>query len=391
MKKLLRAFLITLAILVIFTPDTAAAAETDPLTPEKLAEELDTAGLTEQLNALDELLAEQGAEKLLSDTWQAVLKGEQTFSLSLLWQTLGRLVLGQLKDSAFLLKQLLILSLLAVILTILKTSFAGARVAEIGRWAVYLLLIGLAVAAFIPCLEKAEETVSMLRDMIYAVLPLLAPLLISVGGVTGAGLLDPALLFAVSLLLDVMGKLVFPLICFSAVLKLSGGMSPQVKLDKMAGLCKDVALGVMGVMSAVFIAFLGFSGIASSTADGLAAKAVKSAAGAFIPIVGRSLADAFDSVMGTALLLKNGIGLIGTAAVLVICALPSIYVLLQALMFRIAGALVQPLGEEKLADVLSGMGGSLTVLFAAMAVAGLFAFFAIALVVGMGNITMMMR
>ncbi|MBQ1502180.1 MAG: hypothetical protein IIZ45_06175, partial [Firmicutes bacterium] len=36
---------------------------------------------------------------------------------------------------------------------------------------------------------------------------------------------------------------------------------------------------------------------------------------------------------------------------LVICALPSIYVLLQALMFRIAGALVQPLGEEKLADV----------------------------------------
>ena len=60
-------------------------------------------------------------------------------------------------------------------------------------------------------------------------------------------------------------------------------------------------------------------------------------------------------------------------------------------MFRIAGALVQPLGEEKLADVLSGMGGSLTVLFAAMAVAGLFAFFAIALVVGMGNITMMMR
>lgn len=150
-------------------------------------------------------------------------------------------------------------------------------------------------------------------------------------------------------------------------------------------------MGVMGIVSTVFIAFLGFTGMSTASWDGLAVKAIKSASGAFIPIVGRSLADAFDSVIGTALILKNVLGVVGAIAILFICALPAIQILLQALVFRIAGALIQPLGEEKLADAVTGLGNSMIMLFAALAVSGLFAYFALALVVGLGNITMMMR
>ncbi len=113
--------------------------------------------------------------------------------------------------------------------------------------------------------------------------------------------------------------------------------------------------------------------------------------GAFIPVVGRSLADAMDSVLGTALVLKNALGLIGAVAILFICALPAIQILLQALVFRIAGALIQPLGEEKLAEAVTGMGNSLILLFASLTICGLFAYFTLALLVGLGNITMMMR
>ena len=95
--------------------------------------------------------------------------------------------------------------------------------------------------------------------------------------------------------------------------------------------------------------------------------------------------------MGTALILKNVLGLIGAIAILLVCALPAINILLQALVFRIAGALIQPLGEEQLAEVVTGLGNSMIMLFAALAISGLFAYFAVALVVGLGNITMMMR
>lgn len=240
-------------------------------------------------------------------------------------------------------------------------------------------------------MQKAAETVGLIRDFIYVLLPLLIPLLAGIGGLTTVSLINPALLFALSLLMSLMANLIFPLISFAAILRLCGSLTPRLSLTKMAGLFKDIALGVMGIVTTVFIAFLSITGMSAASWDGLAVKAVKSASGAFIPIVGRSLADVMDSVLGTALILKNVLGVVGAIAILLICALPAIQILLQALVFKIAGAIIQPLGEEKLADAVTGLGNNMILLFAALAISGLFAYFALALVVGLGNITMMMR
>ncbi len=392
MARLKKILLISIALILLFPTAAAATAEEETsLDTAGLAEEMDMDEFTAQLDKLDELLADEGSDLSLGQLFREMISGEREFSLSDIWSTLGDMAFADLKESGSLLGQLILLCLMAVLLTMLKNNFAGGEIAQISRWVVYLLLIGIAIAAFIPSMNKAAETVRLIRDFIYVLLPLLIPLLASIGGLTTVSLINPALLFAISVLMSLMANLIFPLITFSAILRLCGGLTPRLSLGKMAALFKDIALGVMGIVSTVFIAFLGFTGMSTASWDGLAVKAIKSASGAFIPIVGRSLADAFDSVLGTALILKNILGVVGAIAILFICALPAIQILLQALVFRIAGALIQPLGEEKLADAVTGLGNSMIMLFAALAVSGLFAYFALALVVGLGNITMMMR
>ncbi len=392
MAQLKKILLISIALILLFPTVAAATAEEETsLDTAGLAEEMDMDEFTAQLDKLDELLADEGSDLSLGQLFREMISGEREFSLSDIWSTLGDMAFADLKESGSLLGQLILLCLMAVLLTMLKNNFAGGEIAQISRWVVYLLLIGIAIAAFIPSMNKATETVRLIRDFIYVLLPLLIPLLASIGGLTTVSLINPALLFAISVLMSLMANLIFPLITFSAILRLCGGLTPRLSLGKMAALFKDIALGVMGIVSTVFIAFLGFTGMSTASWDGLAVKAIKSASGAFIPIVGRSLADAFDSVLGTALILKNILGVVGAIAILFICALPAIQILLQALVFRIAGALIQPLGEEKLADAVTGLGNSMIMLFAALAVSGLFAYFALALVVGLGNITMMMR
>ncbi len=392
MARLKKILLISIVMILLFPTAAAATAEEETsLDTAGLAEEMDMDEFTAQLDKLDELLADEGSDLSLGQLFREMISGEREFSLSDIWSTLGDMAFADLKESGSLLGQLILLCLMAVLLTMLKNNFAGGEIAQISRWVVYLLLIGIAIAAFIPSMNKAAETVRLIRDFIYVLLPLLIPLLASIGGLTTVSLINPALLFAISVLMSLMANLIFPLITFSAILRLCGGLTPRLSLGKMAALFKDIALGVMGIVSTVFIAFLGFTGMSTASWDGLAVKAIKSASGAFIPIVGRSLADAFDSVLGTALILKNILGVVGAIAILFICALPAIQILLQALVFRIAGALIQPLGEEKLADAVTGLGNSMIMLFAALAVSGLFAYFALALVVGLGNITMMMR
>jgi len=98
-----------------------------------------------------------------------------------------------------------------------------------------------------------------------------------------------------------------------------------------------------------------------------------------------------DSVMGTALVLKNGIGVVGIIAIFIICALPAVKILVQFIIFRLAAAIIQPLGDEQLADALTDLSNALLLLFAAVAICGLLFFFILAICIGAGNVTMMMR
>lgn len=63
----------------------------------------------------------------------------------------------------------------------------------------------------------------------------------------------------------------------------------------------------------------------------------------------------------------------------------------MSLMYRLTSALVEPLGDGQLAEALSGLGNSLLALFAVVAACGLLFFFVLSIVVGMGNVSMMMR
>ncbi len=327
----------------------------------------------------------------LTDAWAELRESSNGLSLPLVWEMLKSLLFGRIVASADLLKDVLILSLLLVLLQLLGDSFGSARVATLARWVVGLAVLGLASAVFFSAMQTARQTVGLISDLVFLLLPIMFPLMAALGGVGTVSLISPALMFALNLLMQLMEHVIFPLLWFCAVLRLVSHLSPRFSLSRMAALFKDVAMGVMGIVSTLFVAFLSLSGIASSSGDGLAVKAAKTASGAFIPLVGRTLADSFDSVMSTVLVLKSAIGMIGGLALLLICAIPAVQLLAQALLFRVAGAVIQPLGDNEFAAVLSEAGNSLMLFFAAMAICGLFAFFSLALLVALGSITVMMR
>ena len=368
----------------------AESAQTEPGSTDT-ASLIDTSALEGMLAEMDQQYADYLEGFSLRAVWHELRTNGNPPSLDQLVALFASLFFQEVLASGALLAQIMALSLLALLLQILRGSFASGQIAQLSSWVDFLLLLALMTATFSAALQEARSALQMIADLIFVLLPLLLPLLAALGGVSTVALISPALLFALNLLITLMKNIVFPLICFSALLRLAGRLSPHFPISRMAALCKDAALGLMSIVATLFITFLSLSGIASASRDGLAIKAAKTASGAFIPVVGRTLADSLDSVLGTVLLLKQAIGIIGSLGLLLICALPAIRLLAQAILFRIAGALIQPLGDDALSAALTDAGNALTLLFAALALCGLFAFFALALVVGLGSITMMMR
>ncbi len=396
MKALIMAVAIALMLLLPLPAAAVAATTTDTaaetqVTTEGVADSTDTEAIDEYLQQLDGTMNEYLDEFSFSDWWEQMLSGDISFDVTMITDLFISLFFSEAAANTALIGQLVVLAVICLLLSAIKDSFEKSDISMLSRAVVYLVLTGIALSSFSLVLNSSKEAITSMSDFLYAVLPVLMPLLAAMGGVSTVAIVNPLILTALSLMVDLINNFIFPLIYFSAILRLLGQISPRFNIDKLARLFRDIALGVMGVMTAVFIALIGILGVGTASFDGLTVKAAKSATGIFIPVVGRSLADAIDSVLGTALQLKNIVGIAGVLVLLVICALPAVQILVQAIIYRLAAALIQPLGEDQLAEAINGMGSSLIAIFAVTAICGLFFFFILAVVIGSGNITMMMR
>ena len=367
----------------------AVAVQADSL--QELSVELPLSYIDTYINDLDNEFAGYMDSFSLKALWGDLRSGKMSFDVNGIITVLGRLFFRDIAATGGLLAQLAVLSLVCLVFNNLSAAFGDGNVSGLAQGVTYLLLAGIAVSSFSMAAEQARSAVTGAGDFLYASLPVLMTILASMGGVGSVAFVHPAMLAAVSLVMSILNTVIFPLIYFSAVLSLVNHISSRFSVNKLAKLFKDVSLGVLSIVTTLFLAFLSISGFAGASVDGLAIKAAKTATGIFIPVVGKSLADSLDTVVGISLILKNGIGLLGVIIIIFVCLLPALKILAAALVYRLAGALVQPLGDEMLSDALNGLGSSLQLLFAVVAISGLFFFFLLAITVGMGNITMMMR
>jgi len=61
------------------------------------------------------------------------------------------------------------------------------------------------------------------------------------------------------------------------------------------------------------------------------------------------------------------------------------------LIIKVAGALIEPMGDEKMAKCLDGIGNNLLLVFGALLTVALMLFLAITMIIGAGSMALMLR
>ena len=126
-------------------------------------------------------------------------------------------------------------------------------------------------------------------------------------------------------------------------------------------------------------------------ADGIGIRTAKFVTGNFIPVIGRMFTDAADTVIGASLLLKNTVGIAGVVILLIMTAFPALKILLIAMVYKVAAAILQPLGAGQMIKCLDIISKNIIYVFAALAIVSLMFFLTVTVIVAAGNITMMVR
>ena len=195
-------------------------------------------------------------------------------------------------------------------------------------------------------------------------IPLLLTLVLTTGNIISANLLQPVLLFMVTFIGNFISNIVIPLVLASTVLGIVSKISDYMQLDKLSKFFKSSVVWILGVVLTLFVSLVSVEGSLSSSVDGITAKTAKAAVSSFIPVVGKILGDAVDTVIGCTSILKNAVGIVGVIVIIGICITPIIKLVLLMTTYYIGSAICEPIADSKIVKLLSEIGDTFRVLLA---------------------------
>lgn len=364
------------------------------LTNEQMVQkQIETLGIDEIQKYWNDIVTKYGGFLPESQKGSLVqfLQGQKEWSLQAWLVALLKFLVYELQANGKLLGMLILLTVFSLLLQSLQTAFEQQAVSKVAYAVVYMVLIIIALNSFRLAMEYAHETIQTMSHFMIAMIPLLLALLASSGGLVSAAFFHPIILFLMNTTGMVVEYVTLPLLFLAALLSVVSTMSEHYKVTQLADLFTKVAMGTLGVILTVFLGVMSVKGTTSAIADGIALRTAKFVTGNFVPVVGKMFTDAADTVVTASMLLKNAVGIVGVALLLMIVAFPALKIFAIALIYKLSAAVLQPLGGGPVISCLSIISKSIVYIFASLAIVSLMFFLSLAVVITAGNIAMMVR
>jgi stage III sporulation protein AE len=391
--SLKRKIVSALSVLLFLFLSLPLVVQASPPPKEIMQEQIEKLGVDDIKQYWNEIVSKYGGflPESQKGSFIEFISGEKELSLREWLTAFVKFIFYELLANGKLLGTLVLLTVFSMFLQSLQNAFEQHAVSKVAYAVVYMVLIIIALNSFRLAMDYAAEAIQMMSGFIIALLPLLLALMASSGGLISAAFFHPIIVFLMNTTGMMVEHFTLPLLFLAALLSIVSTMTEHYKVTQLAQLLTNVSIGSLGVVLTVFIGVISVKGASSAVADGIAIRTAKFVTGNFVPVVGRMFTDATDTVIAASLLLKNTIGIVGVAVLLILAAFPAMKILVIAFIYKLSAAILQPLGGGPVISSLSIISKSVIYIFASLAIVSLMFFLSLTVIIAAGNLTMMVR
>lgn len=244
---------------------------------------------------------------------------------------------------------------------------------------------------FADIIKLIKDTIQNLVGFSHTLIPILITLMMTTGNITSASVVQPILLFLITFIGNIITTVLLPLTLVGTALSIISKISDRVQIGKLSKYFKSTTVWILVVTLTLFVGVLSLEGTLSSSVDGITAKTAKVAVSNFIPVVGKILGDAVDTVIGCSNILKNAVGIVGVIIVIGICIVPIIKLTILMATYYLVSAVCEPIADEKIISLLSQIGDTFKILLAMLSAISVMLIIGITLVIKISNSGLMYR
>ena len=333
----------------------------------ELPDYLELSDLEEKLRCMTDF-----SDLSFSDLVLELLQGKLPSGISGLWGEVWRLLFSYLGGQKQLAVQILLIALFSAVCTNFIRVFENSQIADISFYMMYLLIGTLLIGAFAEMQALTVNTLKSLFQFVTLLLPAyVVTIVFSAGSVSALGFYELTLL-SVHILQLLFIKMVLPLIQIYVVFLFFNQLTQEDLFSQASEFLKTLLEWILKTTTAILVGLQTIQCLVAPAVDTLknstAHRIVKA-----LPGVGGLMDSAAETIAGSALVIKNAVGVAGMIVVLLICLLPFLKLGLSVLLFQLLCALLQPISEKRMVDCIRSFSDGVMLLMKTM-LAGLAVF-----------------
>ena len=274
---------------------------------------------------------------------------------------------------------LILLAIAAAVFIGFSDIFQTRQVSQISFYMIYLLVIGICLASFQAASEWMANGVHTLTGFMKVLYPVyFAAVTVAKGSVSSLAFYHLAIILIV-VIEELLLHLIVPGIHMYVIIRVMNSLQSEDYLSKFAELL-ETAIGwglktLMGGMIGLNV----IQGMLGPAIDTVKRSAVTRGM-EMVPGVGDLLGGTAEVAFGTAVLIKNSIGIVGMFLCLVLCLAPLLQLAVITLGYKLAAALVQPVSDKRITECIGGVGEGCRMLMNCVFVIGILFLVTVAIV-----------
>ncbi len=315
-----------------------------------------------QDNLYDLQSVKQGLDKLfpgyhidLEQTLALIMSGQVWEAVKdLLGQAAGN-ISGEIGGLKSLLIAIIILGILSAIFSNFSDIFAGQQISQVGFYFLYLFLMAILTRAFLYVADVAVETIQNIVLFVKLLIPTYFMTVGAAVGITTATAGYQVVLVVAYCVQSFLLAALMPIIYCYVILALINGIWTEERLTLLLDLMKKaIAFTLKAALG--MVTGIGFvQSIITPAIDGVKASAFQKIVGA-IPGIGNLAEGVTEMVVGSAVLLKNSIGILFLILLVCVCAVPLFQILAVAGMIKVSAALTGIISDKRIAHCTDRVG-----------------------------------
>lgn len=287
---------------------------------------------------------------------QKLINGEDIDKKGLL-KEMFHMVFGEIAAFRSTLVQIVLLCVVFAILYNFADVFENPAVTEISFYMVYMLLLVLLMKSFFILRDVSVDVIGDMMVFLKVLVPTFTMSMAFSGQITtAAGFYDMTFVLIYGLEW-VMQYLVVPAVQIYMVLELMNYLTEEELLSKMTDLLKSGIAWVLKLLFTIVVGINVVQNLLTPVIDTFKTGILAKTAG-MLPGLGASINAVTEIMVGSGIIIKNGIGLAAIAVLLALCAEPLVKVGVMTFLYKILAAVIQPISDKRMIGCISSAGES---------------------------------